>query len=380
MDLDFSEDQVMFRNAARDFLSRECPTVLVREIEESEEGHSPELWRKIAELGWLGLTIPEAYDGIGSGFLDLAILCDEMGRAVFPSPYLATVVLGAHTILECGSEEQRQRLLPRIAQGELLLTMALSEPAKRFDPLAIATRAVAEGDHFVVDGVKLFVPNANVADYIVCVARTAPGGTPDEGITLLLVDAHAPGIACTPLKSISEIGHDRQCQVTFDGVRVPREAVLGPVGQGWPTLATVLNQATVAKCAEMVGGALAILEMSVEYAKERVAFGRPIGSFQALQHKMANMLIEIDGAWLLTYQAAWLIEEGFPCARQVAMAKAWTSSAYRKVTAEAIQIHGAYGFCSEVDTTLFYRRAKAAELALGDPRFHRRVVARELGM
>ncbi|MDY6908111.1 MAG: acyl-CoA dehydrogenase family protein [Chloroflexota bacterium] len=380
MDLDFSEDQVMFRNAARDFLSRECPTVLVREIEESEEGHSPELWRKIAELGWLGLTIPEAYDGIGSGFLDLAILCDEMGRAVFPSPYLATVVLGAHTILECGSEEQRQRLLPRIAQGELLLTMALSEPAKRFDPLAIATRAVAEGDHFVVDGVKLFVPNANVADYIVCVARTAPGGTPDEGITLLLVDAHAPGVACTPLKSISEIGHDRQCQVTFDGVRVPREAVLGPVGQGWPTLATVLNQATVAKCAEMVGGALAILEMSVEYAKERVAFGRPIGSFQALQHKMANMLIEIDGAWLLTYQAAWLIEEGFPCARQVAMAKAWTSSAYRKVTAEAIQIHGAYGFCSEVDTTLFYRRAKAAELALGDPRFHRRVVARELGM
>ena len=380
MDLDFSEDQVMFRNAARDFLSRECPTVLVREIEESEEGHSPELWRKIAELGWLGLTIPEAYDGIGSGFLDLAILCDEMGRAVFPSPYLATVVLGAHTILECGSEEQRQRLLPRIAQGELLLTMALSEPAKRFDPLAIATRAVAEGDHFVVDGVKLFVPNANVADYIVCVARTAPGGTPDEGITLLLVDAHAPGVACTPLKSISEIGHDRQCQVTFDGVRVPREAVLGPVGQGWPTLATVLNQATVAKCAEMVGGALAILEMSVEYAKERVAFGRPIGSFQALQHKMANMLIEIDGAWLLTYQAAWLIEEGLPCARQVAMAKAWTSSAYRKVTAEAIQIHGAYGFCSEVDTTLFYRRAKAAELALGDPRFHRRVVARELGM
>ena len=380
MDLDFSEDQVMFRNAARDFLSRECPTVLVREIEESEEGHSPELWRKIAELGWLGLTIPEAYDGIGSGFLDLAILCDEMGRAVFPSPYLATVVLGAHTILECGSEEQRQRLLPRIAQGELLLTMALSEPAKRFDPLAIATRAVAEGDHFVVDGVKLFVPNANVADYIVCVARTAPGGTPDEGITLLLVDAHAPGIACTPLKSISEIGHDRQCQVTFDGVRVPREAVLGPVGQGWPTLATVLNQATVAKCAEMVGGALAILEMSVEYAKERVAFGRPIGSFQALQHKMANMLIEIDGAWLLTYQAAWLIEEGLPCARQVAMAKAWTSNAYRKVTAEAIQIHGAYGFCSEVDTTLFYRRAKAAELALGDPRFHRRVVARELGM
>jgi len=380
MDLDFSEEQVMFRTMARDFMVKECPSTLVRELEESEEGYSPQLWRRIADLGWLGLTFPEEYGGAGGDFLDLAILYDEMGRAIFPSPHLATVVLGGHTILECGTEEQKQELLPKIARGDLLLSLALTEPSARYEPIAIATKASAQGEEYVINGSKLFVPNANIADYLVCVARTGDGATPEEGITLFLVDAHTPGIACTPLKTISEIGHDKQCEVTFKDVRVPKKNILGKLNQGWAPLAKIINQATVALCAEMVGGAQAVLEMSVEYSKERVAFGRPIGSFQSLQHKMANMLIEVDGAWLLTYQAAWMIGEGTPCAKQVAMAKAWTSNAYRRVTADAIQIHGAYGFCSEVDTTLYYRRAKAVEFALGDPRFQRRIVAREMGL
>ena len=380
MDLDFSEEQVMFRTMARDFMVKECPSTLVRELEESEEGYSPQLWRRIADLGWLGLTFPEEYGGAGGDFLDLAILYDEMGRAIFPSPHLATVVLGGHTILECGTEEQKQELLPKIARGDLLLSLALTEPSARYEPIAIATKASAQGEEYVINGSKLFVPNANIADYLVCVARTGDGATPEEGITLFLVDAHTPGIACTPLKTISEIGHDKQCEVSFKDVRVPRKNILGKLNQGWAPLAKIINQATVALCAEMVGGAQAVLEMSVEYSKERVAFGRPIGSFQSLQHKMANMLIEVDGAWLLTYQAAWMIGEGTPCAKQVAMAKAWTSNAYRRVTADAIQIHGAYGFCSEVDTTLYYRRAKAVEFALGDPRFQRRIVAREMGL
>jgi len=380
MDLDFSQEQVMFRTICRDFLSKECPSTLVRELEASEEGYSPELWRKIADLGWLGLTFPERYGGLGGNFLDLAILYDEMGRANFPSPHLATVVLGGHTILECGSEEQKQELLPKIARGELLLSLAFTEPGLRYEPMAIATKATAQGGEFILNGTKLFVPNANIADYLICVARTGDGGKPEEGITLLLVDARTPGITRTPLKTISEIGHDKQCEVIFQNVRVPKKNILGELAQSWATLAKILNQATVAVCAEMVGGAEAVLEMSVEYSKVRVAFGRPIGSFQALQHKMANMLIEVDGAWLLTYQAAWMISEQIPCAKQVAMAKAWMSNAYRQVTAEAIQIHGAYGFCSEVDTTLYYRRAKAAEFAFGDPRFHRKVVASEMGL
>jgi len=380
MDLDFTEEQVMFRTMARDFMAKECPSTLVRELEESERGYSPELWRKVAELGWLGLTFPEDYGGISGSCLDLAILYDEMGRALFPSPHLPTVVLGGHAILDCGSEEQKQECLPRIADGELLLSLALTEPATRYQPVAITTRAVAQGDDYVINGTKLFVPNANIADYLVCVARTGDGQAPEEGITMFLVDAHSPGLTCTPLKTISEIGHDKQFEVTFDEVKVPKKKVLGELNQGWAPLSRVLNQATVALCAEMVGGAQAVLEMSVEYSKERVAFGRPIGSFQALQHKMADMLIEVDGAWLLTYQAAWMLAEGLPCAKEVAMAKAWTSNAYRRVTAGAIQIHGGYGYCSEVDTTLYYRRAKAAEFALGDPRFHRRIVAQEMGL
>jgi len=380
MDLDFTEEQVMFRTTARDFMARECPSTLVRELEESERGYSPELWRKVADLGWLGLTFPEKYGGISGNCLDLAILYDEMGRALFSSPHLPTVVLGGHAVLECGSGHQKKEFLPRIAGGELLLSLALTEPAIKYQPLAIATRAVAQGDDYVIKGIKLFVPNANVADYLVCVARTGDGQALERGMTLFLVDAHSPGLTCTPLKTISEIGHDKQFEVIFDNVKVPKRNILGGQNQGWAPLARVLNQATVALCAEMVGGAQAVLDMSVEYSKERVAFGRPIGSFQALQHKMANMLIEVDGAWLLTYQAAWMLAEGLPCAKQVAMAKAWTSDAYRRVTADAIQIHGGYGYCSEVDTTLYYRRAKAAEFALGDPRFHRRIVAQEIGL
>jgi len=380
MDLDFTEEQVMLRTMARDFMAKECPSTLVRELEESEEGYSPDLWRKVAELGWLGLTFPENYGGISGNCLDLAILYDEMGRALFPSPHLPTVVLGGHTILECGSEEQKQEFLPRIAGGELLLSLALAEPNVKYDPLAITTRAIAPGDDYIINGTKLFVPNANIADYLICVARTGDGRAPQEGITLFLADAHSPGIAGTPLKSISEIGHDKQFEVTFRDVKVPKRNMLGGLNRGWAPLAKVLNQATLALCAEMVGGAQAVLEMSVEYSKERIAFGRPIGSFQALQHKMANMLIEVDGAWLLTYQAAWMLAQGLPCAKELAMAKAWTSNAYRRVTADAIQIHGGYGYCSEVDTTLYYRRAKAAEFALGDPRFHRRIVAQEMGL
>ena len=380
MDLDFTEEQVMFRTMARDFMAKECPSTLVRELEESDEGYSPELWRKIAKLGWLGLTFPENHGGSGGDSLDLAILYDEMGRALFPSPHLATVVLGSHTILECGSEEQKHEFLPKIAGGELLLSLALTEPTFWYEPLAINTKATAQGDDYVISGTKLFVPNANIADYLICVARTKNAAAPEEGITLFLVDTHTPGLTCTLLKTIDEIGHDKQCEVVFQDVKVPKNNILGELNRGWAPLAKVINLATVALCAEMVGGAQAVLEMSVEYSKERVAFGRPIGSFQALQHKMANMLIEVDGAWLLTYQAAWMLSQGLPCAKQVAMAKAWTSNAYRRVTAEAIQIHGGYGFCTEVDTTLYYRRAKAAEFALGDPRFHRRIVASEMGL
>ena len=244
MDLDFTEEQVMFRTMARDFMAKECPSTLVRELEESDEGYSPEIWRKIAKLGWLGLTFPENYGGNGGDSLDLAILYDEMGRALFPSPQLATVVLGSHTILECGSEEQQHEFLPRIAGGELLLSLALTEPNFRYEPLLITTKATAQGDDYVISGTKLFVPNANIADYLICVARTKDAAAPEEGITLFLVDTHTPGLTCTLLNTIDEIGHDKQCEVAFKDVKVPKNNILGELNRGWSPLAKVINLAT----------------------------------------------------------------------------------------------------------------------------------------
>lgn len=379
MDLTFSEEQTIFRKTVRGFLAKECPTQLVREIEGSELGYSPDLWRRIAELGWTGISLPEKYEGFGADFIDLVILYEEMGRNVFPSPHFSTVVLCGAAILECGNEMQKEEFLPKIAEGKAILALASSESGAFYNA-SMNTCAAQKGDDYVIDGAKLFVSDAHIADYLICAARTGENVPAEQSITLFLVDAKTPGITVTPLKTISEIGHDRQNEVIFENVRVPGGNVLGQKGQGWPCLAKVMQKATIALCAEMVGGAQAVLDMSVAYSKERYAFGHPIGSYQALQHKMADMMLYIDGAWLLTYQAAWRIGQGLPCAREVAMAKAWTSNVYRRVCADAIQIHGAFGFCSEVDTTLYFRRAKAAEVRFGDARLQRKFVAQELGL
>jgi alkylation response protein AidB-like acyl-CoA dehydrogenase len=375
MDLGLSEDQEMLRKMARDFLANECPKTLVREMEEDDKGYSPELWAKMAEQGWTGLPFPEKYGGVGYSFLDLAVLLEEMGRSCLPGPYFSTVVLAGGAILEAGSEEQKQKFLGEISEGKLIATLALTEPSASYDAKDIQVTATAEGGGYVVSGTKLFVPDANVADVMVVVART--GGQGAEGITLLLVDPKAAGVSITQLKTIAS---DKLCEVTFDKVKVGQDAVLGAVGKGWPVVEAVLQKAAVAKCAEMVGGAQQVLEMTVNYAKERVQFGRPIGSFQAIQHHCANMAIDVDGSRFISYQAAWMLSEGLPSTKEVAMAKSWTSDAYRRLTALGHQVHGGIGFTKDHDMQLYYRRAKAAEVTFGDGDFHRDVVAREIGL
>ncbi|MCK4964190.1 MAG: acyl-CoA/acyl-ACP dehydrogenase [Dehalococcoidia bacterium] len=378
MDLGFSEEQEMLRKTARDFLETECPTSLVKEMAEDEQGYTAGLWGKMAELGWMGLALPEEYDGMGMSFLDLAVLLEEMGRACLPGPFFSTVVLGGLTILEAGNEEQKKDLLPKIAAGEAILTMALTEPSASYDPASITVKAVPDKDDYVISGTKLFVENANIADYLICVTRTRDGaGKDEEGITLFLVDGKSPGIATTLLKTIAG---DKQCEVTFDNVRVPQKNMLGERDKGWPVVAKILQKATVAKCAEMIGGAQATLDMSVAYAKERIQFGRPIGSFQAIQHHCANMVTDVDGSRFITYQAAWKVSEGLPATMEVSMAKAWVSEAYRRVTQLGHQIHGGIGFCIDHDMPLYFKRAKAAEPTFGSADWHREIVARELGL
>jgi alkylation response protein AidB-like acyl-CoA dehydrogenase len=377
MDFSLSEEQEMLRKAARDFLVNECPKALVREMEEDEKGYSPELWRKMAELGWMGLVFPEQYGGEGLSFLDLAVLIEEMGRALVPGPYISTVVYCGSAVLAGGTEEQKRELLPRIAKGDLILTLALTEPSASYEPASIEVRASADGDDFVINGTKLFIPDAHVADYLLCVARTKDSGDSEDGITLFLVDSKSEGVRLDPLKTIAS---DRQFEVNFDNVRVPRRNIIGELDRGWAIIKEILPKATLAQCALMVGGAGQVLEMTVDYAKERVQFGAPIGSFQAIQHKCADMATDVDGCRFVTYEAAWMRSEGMPCALQVSMAKAWVSEAYRRTCVEGHQIHGGIGFIKDHDMQLYFRRAKLSELAFGDADYHRELVAQQIGL
>lgn len=377
MDLGLNEEQEMLKTSARDFLQKECSKQLVRQLDESDKGCSPELWRKMAELGWMGLAFPEKYGGSSGSFLDLIVLLEEMGYNILPGPFFSSVVLGGLTILSAGSEEQKKEFLPKIASGEMILTLALTEPSAGYDAPSVKTKATARNGEYIINGTKLFVPDANVADYILCVARTKQGKNPEVGITLFLVDAKSPGVKYTLLKTLAR---DKQCEIVFDNVSVPKKNILGKPDQGWPIVKEAIQKATVAKCAEMVGGAQAALEMAVKYAKERVQFNRPIGSFQAIQHYCANMVTDVDGSRFITYKAAWKVSEGLPSDMDVAVAKAWTSEAYGRVTLLAHQIFGAIGFTMDHDIHLYYRRAKAGEVMFGDGDFQRAIVAQGLGL
>jgi len=375
MDFDLTEGQEMLRETARGFLSTACPTSLVREMAEDEKGYSPQVWQKMAELGWLGLAFPIEYRGGDGSFFDLVVLVEEMGRILLPSPFFATVVLSGLYILETGSEEKKRELLPKIASGDILLSFALSEPDVDYDAASIAFKATAQQDGYAISGTKLFVPYAHVADYLLCVARTKEGAEPGQGLTTFIVDAKSPGITCTPLKTL---GRDHQCEVVFENVIVPKENVLGGVDTGWADVEKALEKATVALCIDMNGGAQQVLNMTVEYAKSRVQFGRPIGSMQALQHHCANMAVSIEASRSLAYEAAWRISEGLPCAMEVSMAKSFASECYTQITQLGMMIHGGVGFMADHDMPLYYRRAKAAEVMLGDADFHREKIASEL--
>lgn len=379
MDLGFTEAQLMLKNSAREFLEKECPPAYVRAMERDPRGYTPELWRKIARLGWLGLALPERYGGHPdtSRFFDLALLLEETGRVLLPGPFFSTAVLGAMSILEAGNEAQKAKYLPRIATGDLIVTLALTEPSATYEPSGLQASAKRTSGGYLLNGVKLFVPDAQAADLLVIAARTSASRNPAGGVTLFLVDAKAPGVIITPLATIAG---DKQAEVVLQDVRVPSEAVLGKVGQGWPTVARILEMAAAGASAGMLGGADRVLEMTVAYVKERTQFGRPIGSFQAIQHHCADMATDVEGCRYVTYQAAWRVSQGLPAQQEVAIAKAWVSDAYQRVCALAHQCHGAIGFTQDYDLQLYTRRAKAAEVSYGDASHHLETVAQGLGL
>jgi len=376
MDLRLTEAQEILKKAARDFLTTECPKTLIRELEKSEKGYSPELWKKMAELGWMGLVIPEAYEGIGYSFFDLTVLLEEVGRNILPGPLIPTII-SSFSIIEGGTEEQKKEYLPKISSGDLILTLGLLEAEGSFDASGISLKAVAKGEDFTLNGTKLFVEMAHVADYIICVTRTKDGTSPDKGITLFLVDAKSPGIKHTVIPTI---GADKLCEVRFENVTVPKKNMLGKLDAGWPIVEMVLRKGAVAKCAESVGAMQTCVEMTVAYSKERVQYERPIGAFQALQHLMANMWTSMQTGRYLVYQAAWLESEGQPSAKEVSLAKAYINEVYKDVAQWAIRLHGGIATSYDHDIPLYYRRSLAASTSFGGTDYHRELVAEKIGL
>ena len=374
MNFGFNEEQELLRSTARKFFDNECASDTVRKLMDGPEGMTPDLWKKIAEQGWTGLIFADEHGGMGLGFVDLVVLMEEMGRAVVPGPFFSTVLLGGLAIREAGTDAQKKAWLPKISSGEARATLAWMEPSAELGARGITLTATAKGAGFTLDGTKLFVHDANTADVIVVAARTASGKSPEEGVSLFLVPKGTPGLSVTLLPTMDQTR--KLCEVAFKNVEVGADALMGQTGSGWAPLARVIDRATVALCAEMCGGAQKVLEMTVEYAKIRQAFGRPIGSYQGVKHKAADMLVDVENSKSITYYAAWAMDEDVPEGPlAVSMAKAYVSDAYRRVAGAGIQLHGGIGFTWEHDLHLYFKRAKGSEFTFGDATWHRERVA-----
>jgi alkylation response protein AidB-like acyl-CoA dehydrogenase len=368
MDFAFSSDQQLLKNSARAFLDEHCKPAFVRTMFEDPRGESEALWKEMAQLGWLGLAIPEEHGGSALGMVETAILLDELGRAAYPGPYLATM-LAAHAILAAGSPAQKSRWLPAIAGGSARATVALLERELDWDPRAAATRAERRDGGWTLTGLKQFVPWPSIAD-VVLVPAQAP-----EGLSLFLIPTSARKLSVSMMTGMDLTM--RLGQVTLDGVTVEADALLGAPGEAGALLDDVLRRGAVAAAAEMLGAARRCLDMAVSYAKVREQFGQPIGSFQAIRHKCAEMLLEVENAHSATYYAAWALDAGAEDAALAAsVAKAYVNDAARRVCSEAIQVHGGIGFTWEYDLHLYFKRAKALEVQYGDADYHRELVLR----
>jgi len=377
----FSEEQDELRRSVRRFLEDKSPVTEVRRLMETTDGYDPKVWAQMAnELGLQSLHIPENFGGQGFSFVELVVVLEEMGRALLCAPFFSTVCLAANAILNAGTEAQKVELLPGIASGETIATLAFTEPSGKWDANGITmeatpTAAPDGSGGYTLDGTKMFVLDGHVANLIVVGARAAgTGGT--EGISFFTVPGDAPGLTRTPLPTMDQTR--KQAKLEFSGVKA---TLLGEEGAGWAALSKTLDQVAVCLAAEQVGGAQRCLDMSVEYAKARIQFGRPIGSFQAIKHKCADMLLEVESSKSAAYYAGWAAAEDNDELPVVAsLAKSYCSEAYFHAAAENIQIHGGIGFTWEHDAHLYFKRAKSSEILFGDPTYHRELLAQRIGI
>ena len=367
----------MLRVMARDFLAAECPKVKTKIIERDEKGFDPRVWRRMAELGWMGLVLPEQYGGSGAGFMDVVVLMEEMGRNILPGPFFSTVALAALPIMDFASDGQKSRYLPGIASGDKVWSFAIEESGEDTGYSRIKTSALKVDSGYVLKGEKAFVPYGNSADYMLVTATVSQGSTRDKGPTLFVVDARKPGVE---IEIIPTITGEVQCQVRFKGVNLTEDDVLGVQGEAGPLVEQILCKAALLKCAEVSGACQAVLDMTNTYAKERIQFGKPIGAFQVIQHRLVDMLIDAEGLQYLVYRAAWLMDSGLPCADEVAVAKVKANEVYQRVALDGVKIHGAIGFSMDHDIGMYYRRVLAAKFFPHDTDHYLEKVAAGIGL
>lgn len=374
MDFNFTKDQDMIRETVRKFLENECPKEKIRELKEDDKGYDPDIWNKMLELGWMGLVIPEEYDGIGAEYLDLMIIMEEMGRNVFMAPFFSTVALCSLPIIKFGSDEQKKNILPGIACGGDIWSFALLESSVDYEATGIELGASPDGDGYKLNGTKLFVPYANVSGNLLVASRTGKKDNPEDGITVFIVDANSPGITTTVMPTAA---CDKRCEVKFDSVTVPANNILGEKDKGWEIIEYIYQYSTVLKCAEISGAAQAAMELTNQYAQERIQFDKPIGSLQAIQHRIVNMLSEIDGLRNIVYEAAWKVNIGSPDKMLISIAKTKANNVYERVCLDGVSVHGAIGITDEMDIGLYFVMTKSFEFELGSTNFHRERIAKE---
>lgn len=371
MNFAFTEEQEELRKTVRQFLDAKSSEAAVREQMETEAGFDAAVWSQMAEqMGLQGLAIPEEFGGSGYSYVELGIVLEEMGRALLCAPFFSSVVLAANTLLQSGDDAAKAAHLPGIASGETIATLAFTEPSGKWDESGITMEASGSGDSWTLNGTKMFVLDGHTANLIIVAARTG------KGVSLFTVAGDAAGLTRTALSTMDQTR--KQAKLEFANTPA---TLLGEEGNGWNVLGTVLDLAAVGLAAEQVGGAQKVLEMAVDYAKVRVQFGRPIGSFQAIKHKCADMLLEVESAKSAAYYGMWCAAEMNDELPSVAsLAKAYCSEAYFHATAENIQIHGGIGFTWEHPAHLYFKRAKSSELLFGDPTYHRELLAQRIGI
>lgn len=376
MDLGLTEAQAILKTTVADFVQREYPKETCIDLEMSPTGMTPELFRKVVELGWLGVIIPEEYGGEGRPLTDAAVLFEELGRGPVPGPYFSSGILGALIVLHGGTEAQKRAILPQVASGAQVLALAVTEPHYGWRPETVQMQASPQDGHYVLQGVKLFVHDAQAATHLLCAVRTGASNGTSAGIMVLVVAADAPGVTIRTLPGwMGQVD-----EVRFHNVRVPADVVLGgSAGQGWEALEAAVLQAIPVLCAYQVGSCQAVFDMAVEYSRTRVQFGQPIGRFQRVQDHIIGMVNHLDAARWTTYEALWKLDAGRPAAASVHLAKAVTSEAYLKVCDGAHEVHAGVGVIREYGLTVHTQRSRTLYHFLGDARLHRRRLADALG-